>query len=156
KLIDYTEKTLAYDNLPAATSDDDRFQALRAAEMVISTQPEPSPANPAALRALLDTKKNAFETRRNLFAAVLTLSAVRFTDFFNAVAALLPVSAFDPQPFDITPLGDRAVLLAQDLVINLRGHRTAIDARRETITRELAAHDLAGSATARVEALQKA
>lgn len=156
KLVEFAGKILAYDNLPTATSEDDRLLALRATEMVISAQPEPSPVNAAALRALLDTKKHDFETRRDLFADVLTSSAVRFTDFFSAVAALLPVSAFDPQPFDITPFGDRAVLLAQDLVTNLGGHRTAINARRETITGELAAHDLADTAVSRVEALQKA
>jgi hypothetical protein len=156
KLDDFDAKVLAYDALPAGTSDDERFTALRAAEMVISTQPEPAPASPATLRALLDTKRDAFAARRGLFAGVLTSTGTRFGDFLNAVAALLPVAAFDAQPFDLTLFGDRAVLLAQDLVTNLRGHRAAVDGRQQAVQKQLDAHDSAGSATDRVQALQNA
>jgi len=156
KLDDFGVKITAYDNLPGGISDDDLYAALRAAEMVISTEPISAPASPAALRGQLENKKNAFTMRRDLFAGILTSSGTRFTDFLNPVAALLPVTAFDAQPFDLTAFGDRATLLAQDLVTNLGGHRTAVDARHEAVQRQLDAHDAAGSATDRVQALQNA
>jgi hypothetical protein len=156
KLHDFDAKILAYDALPAGTSDDERFTALRAAEVGISTQPEPAPANPGALRSLLDIKKNEFAARRNLFAGVLTSSGSRFSDFLDAAAALLPVTAFDPQPFDLTAFGDRAVVLAQDLVTTLTGHRTAVETRRDAVQTQLDAHDAAALATDQVQALQLA
>jgi hypothetical protein len=157
KLDDFDAKILAYDELPAGTSNDERFTVLRAAEVVISTQPEPAPANPAALRSLLlNIKKNEFAARRNLFAGVLTSPGTRFSDFLSAVSALLPVTAFDAQPFDLTAFGDRAVLLAQDLVTNLNGHRSAVDTRHDAVQKQLDAHDAAAAATDQVQALQLA
>src|SRR5260370_42699183 len=100
KLADFDARIVSYDGLPAGTSDNDRFKALRAAEIVISTKPEPSPANPAALRTLLDGKGSAFADRRDQFAAVLASSGAAFTGFLAAVSALLPVSDFDAPPFD--------------------------------------------------------
>jgi hypothetical protein len=156
KLADFDAKILAYDGLPAGASDDERFTALRAAEMAISTQPEPAPTNPAGLRALLDTKRDAFAARRIQFAAVLASTGTRFGDFLTAVAALLPVAAFDAQPFDLAAFGDRAVLIAQDLVTNLAGHHAAVGTHREAVQKQLDAHDAASSATGRVQALQNA
>jgi hypothetical protein len=156
KLDDFGRKILAYDGLPTSTGSDDRLAALRAAEVVISTQPEPAPPDADSLRALLDTKKLAFVTRRNLFAGVPTSTGMRLADFLDPVAALLPVTAFDTQPFDLTAFGDRAVRLAQDLVRVFSGHRATIDGRADTIQKQLQAHDAAGSPDAQVQALQNA
>jgi hypothetical protein len=75
-LADFDARIVAYDALPAATIDADRFKALRAAELLISTQPDPAPANPAALRATLDIKRNA------LYPA-LDHCATRFVAWFE-------------------------------------------------------------------------
>jgi hypothetical protein len=156
KLADFTARIAAYDALPAATSDDDRFKALRAAELVISTQADPSAATPAALRALLDTKKGDFQARRDQFAAVLAATGTSFGSFLAAATALTPVSQFDREPFDLAPLGDRAVVLAEDLAENLKGHLAAVDTRRAAAKAALDAAAAATTALARVNALQTA
>ena len=155
-LADFDARIAAYDALPAATNDADRFKALRAAELTISTQPDPAPANPAALRADLDVKRNAFVAKQSQFAALLTSASTRFTDLLNAVNALLPVTAFDSQPFDLTTFGDRAVLLAQDLVANLAEQQKTIDGRHNGAQTQIAASNAAGSPAAQVQALQSA
>jgi hypothetical protein len=155
-LTDFDARIVAYDALPAATIDADRFKALRAAELEISTQPDPAPANPAALRATLDVKRNAFVAKQSQFAALLTSASTRFVDLLNAINALLPVTAFDSQPFDLAAFGDRAVLLAQDLAANLANQQKTVDGRRDGAQTQIDAYNAAGSPAAQVQALQSA
>ncbi len=153
KLADFDAMILTYDGLPAGTSDDDRFRALRAAERAISTEPVPLPASPAGLRTALDAARATFSARRAGFAAVLASSGSHFTDFFNAVAALLPISDFDRQPFDLKPYGDRAVVLAEDLDRTITGLQQVVDKRRAAVQAQLDAHDVAASGAAQASAL---
>jgi hypothetical protein len=156
KLSDFDARVAAYDLLPAATSDADRFQALRAAELDVATQLDPLPSAPATLRAQLDAKRAAFVAKRDQFAAILSSTGTTFTGFLAAVGALLPISGFDSVPFDLTSFGDRAVALAADLMTNLSGHGSAIDERRAAVQAQLDAHDVAGTAVAQAQALQTA
>ncbi|MGF6812585.1 hypothetical protein OKW30_007802 [Paraburkholderia sp. Clong3] len=156
KLLDFDAKITSYDALPAATSDDDRFKALLAAEADIDTQVEPLPPLPATLRGDLDAKRASFVARRDQFAAIRMMPGSTFGVFLNAVAALLPVTQWDLQPFDLEPYTDRAVALANDLATNLTTHRAAIAARSQAVQTQLDAHDAAAAATAKVEALQAA
>ena len=153
KLASFDAAIAAYDVLPAATTDADRFKALRTAEIEISTQLAPPQATPAALRALLMTKRSVFDALRGQFAAVLVAPGTTVSGFLSAVGALLPVAAFDAQPFDLTAFDDRAVVFAQDLVSTLGGHRATIDTRRADVQTQVDAHDVATSSTAQVQAL---
>jgi len=155
-LADFDARIAAYDALPAATIDADRFKALRAAELLISTEPDPAPANPAALRATLDVKRNAFVAKQGQFAALLTSGSTLFVDLLNAVNALLPVTAFDSQPFDLAAFGDRAVLLAQDLAANLANQQKTVNVRRDGAQAQIAAYNAAGSPATQVQVLQSA
>lgn len=156
RLVDFDAKIAAYDALPAATSDDDRFRALRAAEADINTQIEPLPPSPATLRTQLDAQRAAFAARRDQFAAVLTMGNSGFVPFFDAVAALLPVTQWDTTPFDLGPYGDRAVTLAGDLASVLTGHRAAITARSNPVQAQLTAYDGAADPAVQALALQSA
>ena len=156
KLVDFGARITAYDTLPGGTPDDDLYVALRAAEMTISTEPISAPASPAALRLQLNGKQNAFSTRRDLFAAILNSNGTRFNDFLTPVTALLPVAAFDAQPFDVTAFGDRAVLLAKDLAANLAGRGTAVSDRHAVVQKNLDAYDAAAAGTDQFKALQGA
>jgi hypothetical protein len=156
KLADFDTRIAAYDGLPAATGDADRFKALRAAEADLATLADPLPPAPATLRTNLNAKRAAFVTHRDQFAAVLAMAGTAFTPFLTAVTALLPVSQFDSTAFDVTGYADRAVTLATDLASGLTGHRSAIDTKRTLVQARLAAHDAAATASARVAALQTA
>ncbi len=71
KLADFDARIAAYDALPLATPDDERFKALRAAELVVSTTLDPRLPRPRALRAALNGKRDAFAQRATQFADVL-------------------------------------------------------------------------------------
>jgi hypothetical protein len=154
RLADFDARIAAYDGLPAATSDADRFKALRAAEADITAQFRTVPPLPATLRAQLDAERTVFAARLGQFAAVLTMAGSTFKPYLDAVSALLPVTQWDSQPFDVSGYADRAVRFATDLASNLAGHQTAIDQRRTAAQAALDAHDAAGTPAAQVSALQ--
>jgi hypothetical protein len=156
KLQDFDTKVAVYDALPAGTSDDQRFRALRAAEADIATQIDPLPPLPATLRTQLDAKRTAFVARRDQFAAVRMMAGTTFGPILNAVAALLPVTQWDAQPFDLGPYTDRTAVLATDLATNLTAHRSAITTRSQAVQAQLDAHDIAAAPSAQVAALQLA
>ena len=156
KLADYDAKLTAYDALPAGTSDADRFKALRAAEMTISTLLVPLPATPAALRAIIQGKATNFTTRRDQFNALLTTNDALFKDLLNAIGALLPISSFDAANFDIGPFQTRVIVIAQDLVQIFRGQQGAVAKRRDATQAAFDAADNAASVADQTAALQTA
>ena len=156
RLASYDTQIAAYDTLPAGTPANARFAALQTAEALITTALKPLPALPATLRADLDGMRAAFVAKRDALAAIPGTGYATFGDALTAVEALLPVSAFDPVPWDVTAFGDRAVAFAQDLFTVLTGQGAAIDARRTATQAQLDVHDAATSAPAQVQALQDA
>ena len=156
RLADFDARIIAYDALPAATDDAERFKALHAAELLIVAQVDPPPATPAALRTLLDTKRADFQARHTGFATVLTSAGTTFTGFLTATNALLPIAQFDRTPFDLVPFGDRAVVMAEDLAANLTGQLTAINKRRDATQQALDAAAAATSQSAQVAAVDAA
>jgi hypothetical protein len=154
KLADFDQKILAYEALPAGTSDDDRFKALHTAELVVSTALDPAPATPAALLAALGVKRTAFADRRNAFQNAVATAGSAFSATLTALKALLPVSAFDVETLDLTPFEDRAVVLVADLARTLAGHRAQIDSRGQAAQVQLDAEAAAASPGAKAAALQ--
>lgn len=156
KLADFDAKITAYDALPVATPADTRFAALAAAEIVLTTALLPQPATPALLRTALDGVRATFVARRDQFVTVKDTSSTSFAATLAALTALLPVSDVDSATFDVTPLGDRAVLLVADLSAALTSQQAAITARATATGGHLAAHDAATTATAAVAELEAA
>lgn len=156
RLSDFDAQIAAYDALPAGTSDSDRFQALQAAELLVAATLDPLPADPATLRTDLDGKRGAFADRRNEFEALLTAPLATFAATLTAVQALLPVTAFDSQPFDLTALSDRAVTFAEDLQRTLDGHLASAGDRQSATAQELASFDAATSSGDQAQSLQAA
>jgi hypothetical protein len=154
RLADFDTHIAAYDALPGTTSDADRFQMLRTAEADVAAQFAPLPAAPATLRSQLDGERTSFAARRDQFAAALSMGGTTFKPFLDAVTALLPVTQWDSQPFDVGGYTDRAVVLATDLASNLSGQQSAVDQRRTGVQAALDAHDAAGTGVAQVAALQ--
>ena len=155
KLDDYTVAITAYDNLVATTSDADRFQALQAAEGLISVVLDPLPATPAMLRLALDGKHASFVTARDQFVLVMNGNSASFTNTLQAAQAI-STAAFDSEPFDLTAFGDRAVVLAQDILSNCVGHQQAIHTRVVAIAAQMTLYGTAGTAIAQVQALDQA
>jgi hypothetical protein len=155
RLADYDARIAAYDASPPAT-DDAAFGALEAAEILITASLEPQPATPALLRADLDGKRAAFAARVGQFSAVLGTGATSFSAILAELTALLPVTDIDRDGFDVTALGDQAVLLAADLAASLTSQLSQVTARSTATQAQLDLHDAASTATVAVAALQAA
>ena len=158
KLSDFDAAILAYNNLPGGTSDADRFAALQAAELLISSQLEPLPATPNDLLNTLTNpggKRDAFQNRLNQFSAILGGAGTSFSALYSSVAAL-GVQEFDSQPFDIPPFGERAITVTEDISRILTGQLAAIRTRVDGVNKQLAAAAAAASASDQVSATQAA
>lgn len=155
KLADYDAKITAYDALPPATTDTVRFQLLSAAELVISTSLDPLPPTPAAMRAALDAKRATFVARMAQFQAILATGSSSFATVLGQTQAI-STSDLDSQTFDLSSFGDRAIVLAEDLVTNLTGHRADITKRSAAVQAQLSAYSAAAAASDQVAALAAA
>ncbi len=155
RLADFDSKLADYDALPAATPDNVRFQHLQVAETMIETRLDPLPAAPATLRTALNAKRATFVARRDQFQAILDSASSSFaTALANAKA--IATADLDPQASDLAPFEDRAIVLAQDLVKNLAGHRAEINKRSVAVQAQLDAFATAAAATDKVQALETA
>ena len=155
KLNDFTAALLAYDALPATTSDADRFAALQAAELLISSHLEPLPATPALLRAALDGKGTTFQNRLADFSNALKNPTTSFVTIFNLIGSF-STAEFDAQPFDIASFGDRAVIMTEDVARILTGLSTATADRAKQTDAQLTIAAAATSDVDRVQAVQAA
>ncbi|HEY3726033.1 MAG TPA: hypothetical protein VGL51_02590 [Solirubrobacteraceae bacterium] len=153
RLADFDTQLAAYDALPPATADVDRFKALQTAELLVAARLDPLPADPVTLRSDLDGKRATFAARRDEFQALLTAVLPTFSDALAAVQGLLPVTDFDSQPFDLSDAQNGAVTLAQDLQRILAGQAAQAGDRRDGATQQLAVFDNAGTAAAQAQAL---
>jgi uncharacterized protein YdcH (DUF465 family) len=154
RLASFDAAMLDYDNLPVATPDAERFDLLIAAERWVSTQAEnPLPATPAAMRTLLATKRTAFADRLDQFDALLSGSQ-SLSGLVVSLQALLPIDAFDLDPFPITALEDEIILFADDMAGLATGLGADLDKRLSAAQAQLDAHDAAATPSERVAALQ--
>jgi hypothetical protein len=101
RLARYDERIDEYDNLPAATSEEDRIAKLQAAEIVISTRlTAPPPATAAAYRAALDAKRAAFVAKRDALQQLVDVPRTTLTQLLDDARAELPLTDFDPDSLD--------------------------------------------------------
>jgi hypothetical protein len=155
RLADYDARIAAYDANPPATATA-AFSALQAAESLLTTSLDPLPATPALLRAALDGKRATFVMRLGQFTAVLDTTSTSFSAILADLNGLLPVTDIDIAGFDVTALGDRAVILVADLSASLTSQLAEITARAAATQAQLDRHDAATTASAAVAALQAA
>jgi hypothetical protein len=155
KLSDFTNALNAYDLLPAGTSDADRFAALQAAELIVSATLDPLPATPALLRAALPTKGAALQNRLAQFQAIQSSAGSSFANLFSSTMAL-STTEFDSQPFDVSPIGDRAITITQDIARALTSQLSVAKTRIAAVNDHLVDAAATTSATDQVAALTAA
>jgi hypothetical protein len=144
-----------YDALPLATPEDERIAKLQEAEIVISTQlTTPAPAS-ALYRPALNVKLLDFMIKRDKLQQLVDDARDTLTQLLTDAKAELPLTDFDPDPFDFNEddaeiarfrarLTDAVSLLKDDVLKRL--------ARVNAL---LTQHDAAG-ATDKVRLLQEA
>ena len=142
--------------LPGGTPDEDRIRLLQRAETVVSTTLDPLPASVPDLRTLVAAKGAALEARRDAFEQLADTADPRLSRLLAGIAALLPLSAFDSEPFDVKLDEDAVVGFAITLSAVVTGRRDDLRRRIATAQEQLDAHDAAGAGPARLDALQSA
>lgn len=155
KLTDFNNALNAYDALPAATSDADRFAALQAAELIVSAQIDPLPATPALLRAALPAKATALQNRLAQFQAIQSSAGTSFANLYSAITTL-STAEFDAQLFDVSAIGDRAVIVTEDISRILTSQLSVVKTRIAGVNTQLVAANSAASAADEVNALTAA
>ncbi|NUK86074.1 hypothetical protein [Streptomyces lunaelactis] len=150
------DAALARDSaLPSTATDAERVAVLLRADREVRDAPtNPVPAAAAPFRAAIETQRSAFADRLAGFEAVAG-STTGLADALAAVA-LLPVDAFDAEPFPIDGFAERAVALGRDTSRALDFVITEAETRSDAAAGHLAAHDLAAPGRPRVDALAAA
>jgi len=155
KLQAFDDALLAYDNLPAASTDAERFAALQAAALIVSMSLDPLPASPALLRAALPSKAAALLARMGQFQAIQASTGPSFASLYAAAAALT-TAEFDAAPFDVSAFGDRAIVIVQDLARAMAAQSASAAARIAAVDAQLAAAAASSSATEQASLLAAA
>lgn len=156
RLDEFDDLVAVYDGPTSPASDEEKLELLRRAEALVSTAVEPQPAQPDDLRAVLTTKRGTFAAKLEDVRDLLDTTVTTVSGLLAAVQAVLPLDAFDREPFDLADAEDRAVAFAQDVAAVVRAAQTAVAKRTEAGQTELDAHAAAATPTARVEALDRA
>ncbi|MDZ4701898.1 MAG: hypothetical protein SH809_19460 [Rhodothermales bacterium] len=120
------------DAAAVATSEAEGVTFMRQAEAQIATDyTVPEPATRADYAAALAPKRAAFDTRHAAFLALREAPPVTVGGLAAAIAALLPVDAFDIETIDVASEEDAIIRFAQEL-------RIRIDALGAAVTRRIA------------------
>ena len=138
KLTDFNNAMTAYPALPAGTSDADRFTFLQTAEQLVTSKLDPLPATPAMLFAALPAKGAAMQARLGQFQALQAGAGTSFANLLSAISAL-STAEFDSQPFDVSSIGDRAVIVAEDVSRILNSQLSVAQARITSVNAQLTA-----------------
>lgn len=156
KLANFDERITDFDTLPATASAAARFRFLVLAEREIATTPtDPLPATPDLFRNdLVNVRRVAFVNRRDQIQALRTTTATRVFDLLSAFSALLPLTAFDAEPFTLEPNEAEIIRACEDLARVLAAVLAEIERRLAAATATLADHAAAGSELERTRALE--
>jgi hypothetical protein len=145
-----------YDGPTPPATDEAKFELLRRAEALVSTEFAPQPPTPDDLRAALTPKRAVFAARLQDLRDLLDTTESTVTGLIAAVEALLPLDAFDVEPFTVTEAENRAVAFAVEIGAVAHAVADALAARSAAAQTELDAHSAASTPKARLEALERA
>lgn len=148
---------VAYNALPASTTDEERFAELELLNLLVAAQViQPRPATPAAYLNELAALRTTFEDKLTELTEVADSEEPRAERFLAALRARLSITAFDTTPFPldrVTVENDRAVT---DLRARLNALEGEISKRLTAAGEQIQLHNGAGDSVARVTALQNA
>jgi hypothetical protein len=155
KLSDFNVALNAYDALPLNTPDPIRMAALNKIQLLVAAQLDSTLTTPALLRPALPGKANALQNRLAQFQAIQASTGTSFASLFSSITAL-STTEFDLQPFDVSAIGDRAIVITQDISRVLTSQLSQAKIRIDTVNAHLSAAASAGSPADQVTALTAA
>jgi len=120
----------AYDALPNTTTDAERFRALRGAERLLRTTPDPDPPDrPSDFRGDLRRARNNFDDRIDDLRDIAGTDQSTLSGLLDEVDDELPLSDVDPVGLDLTPVLDKVVAFGAELLSRARDLRKEIAGR---------------------------
>jgi hypothetical protein len=142
--------------LPITATDQERIAVLTLADGDLRPSPtRPVPTAAAAYRAAVEAQRDAFADLTTRFEA-LAGTTTSLTAALDEVAALLPVDAFDSEPFPISAIEDQTIDLCRLALGLLQAAAGQVEHRLAACEAQLAAHDLAPPGRPQVESLAAA
>lgn len=147
-----------YDNLPAATPDDERFARLGSAEAIVSTVvTRPLPPDPDDYRGtVLVARRAAFVAKRHELAALVDAAQATLAGLVEGVRAALPLTAFDVTDFDVSADVEGIERFRAQLAGAVTSLRQEVTGRLARVDDRLAAVGPTASDAATVSLLQEA
>jgi hypothetical protein len=161
RLDQFDAQIAAHDNLPAAATDQEKFDVLQRAERCISTTPvTPLPAAPVDFKATLLAKRALFASRLLDFSAIqsthtTSLAELR-TDVHRLIAGPPPLADFDATALTLTEDEDQMTRFAEDAVRVSTVVVAELDRRLAASQTLLDQHDAAAQPASRVTSLTDA
>jgi hypothetical protein len=155
RLSDLNDGLNAYDLLPTNTPGAIRMAALERAELLVTSQLDPALTTPALLRPALPGKATALQNRLTEFQAIQGSVGTSFATLFSSISAL-STAELDLLPFDVSAIGERAVVVTEDISRILRGQLSVAKNRIDAVNAQLAAAASAASLADQVTALAAA
>jgi hypothetical protein len=156
KWAQYNEKLAEYNALPAGTADADRFSALRAAELAVSSVLAALPPTPAALLVIVAGKAADFKDVHDQLSAIVDTQDGSFGNLLSALKGLLPLKRFEAKPFDVAPFEKRILVMVKDLLRVMQGVQKEVVSRLTAAQAQLVLHDNAAATADQTSALQTA
>jgi hypothetical protein len=118
RLAEFDQLLIDYANLPGTAMDEERFELIRSAERLISTQPiNPAPALPDDFRDDVAAKRAPFATRLGLLRSdVIARNTASLADMLGQLRPLLPLKDFDLVDMSLDETDQQIITLATDLM----------------------------------------
>jgi hypothetical protein len=146
-----------YAALPPIATDEERFLILQRAENQVSTKlTSPLPVSPADLEHTVIIRRNEFLAKFGQFEAILQIKTTLLADLFAAVAAVLPVEAFDLTGLDLNDDEKDVLRFVQDLATRAKNIVGTLDKVLKEVDDRLADADVVSDPEAQVQALLEA
>jgi hypothetical protein len=156
RLTSFDQALAVYDALPAATVDRERLLALGQLDLLVAGRMmAPRPQTPAAYRAALPGRRAALAAKRQRLQAIVATADPDVDVLLAAVAAELPIDAFDTAEFTLDDINDSIATFIGEARTRLAALTGEVATRLRKSAAALAAHDQAAGAADRIAALQQ-
>ena len=147
----------AYDLLPGTTNAEERYTALGKLDLLVATAPvTPRPAMPLLYRNALPARRDALAAKRDDLHDLVATTETDVAQLLTDVEALLPLGAFDFNPFAVDDVRDQIDAFTAELAARVATLEVEVKRRIQAADDQLAAHDASADPAARVTALQAA
>ncbi len=158
RLAEFDALIASFDHLPQSATAQQRFDLLRSAERLVSTEPaNPLPPQPATFRKTVVGKRTPFATRLNLLRTkVLKTTVATLVNLLAQLRPLLPVTQFDLEDISLEQTDRDVALFAADLATRANSLAADVDSRTKPVDALVAEQANASDPAQRVDLLTRA